>query len=163
MKSRSFMLVTLTLISAPRFCSAWGGQEIIFSMQMGALVRTRIASGCMSKHHLEYQATWQLRLNRFCINQNDQGGTLEGDVGGPHPDMRGFEIPLVYTTYKYSFIIFLMNLVIPTQSCRNMSHFLLWDSSFVSLKCPRNQHSFLLIAGFQDFGKFSIILLYHTI
>lgn len=35
-------------------------------------------------------------------------------MGGPHPDMRGFEIPLVYTTYKYSFNIFLMNLVIPT-------------------------------------------------
>lgn len=60
---------------------------------------------------------------------------------------------------------FLMNPVISTQSSRNVSHFLFWDLSYISLKCPMYQHWSLLVVSkvSEKFPLFySIILFEYT-
>ena len=74
------MLAPLTPILAHGFCSAGGGQEMMFSIQREARVRIRITSWCIFKLLLKHQATQQSWLNEFHISWNREEGPL--GVGG---------------------------------------------------------------------------------
>lgn len=153
-KERCHTLAPLTLIIAHGFCSAWGGQEMISSIQRGALVRIRIISWCIFKHLFKHQATQQLWLNELCVNWDHKGGLLGGTSKRPtFQKQEVITFHFVYPFYKCSFIIFLWSCISPGRASGLWNISNPWEFYFLSLKFPIYR-CWSFLTGSKISGKF---------